>query len=289
MVDFALIGAAGYIAPKHLQAIKDVGGNLVAAVDPHDSVGIIDSYFPECSFFTEFERFDRHCEKLRRQGHGIDYVSICSPNYLHDAHCRFALRIGADAICEKPLVLHERNLDSLKDMEEEKGRNIYTILQLRLHPEISKFNLWKTKFPMRIAIEYVTPRGKWYDHSWKGDVKKSGGLATNIGIHLFDLSVSLFGKCKNVTAWTENNRLCKGFMELQSAKVYWELSAEMGRSPVRKFIINDQEIELSNGFKDLHTKSYEQILAGKGFGIEDVRESVRICEIIRKTQHDNYS
>ena len=263
MSRFALIGPAGYIAPRHMKAIKDVGGELVAALDPHDSVGVLDSYFPDCSFFTEFERFDRHCEKLRREGKGVNYVSICSPNYLHDAHMRFALRIGADAICEKPLVLNERNLDAIKALEEETGYRVWGVYQLRYHPEVRRMKDFVDLRPgtFDVEIDYRTPRGRWYAHSWKGNIEKSGGVETNIGCHLFDIVAYLFG----------------------IKEVDWNLSIEPGE-PKRLFKINGDPFDLNGGFNDLHTEVYRQILAGNGIGIEDVRESVRICETIRNTR-----
>jgi len=253
-MNFALIGAAGYVAPKHMEAIKNIGGNLIAAIDPQDSVGILDSYFPNCSFFTEFERFDRFCEKLRRNRENIDYVSICSPNYLHDAHCRFALRINANAVCEKPLVLKNKNLDALEDIESERGKRIYTILQLRLHHNAIKLKklISKTKGNFSVVVEYVAPRGLWYNYSWKGSVEKSGGLATNIGIHLFDFA---------------------------KASVKFHLST-VGE-PSKVFVVNDKNYDFSVNFTELHTNSYQNIVEGSGFGIEDVRPAVKLCEEIR--------
>ena len=277
---FALIGAAGYIAPRHLEAIKAVGGNLIAALDPHDSVGILDRYFPECHFFTEFERFDRFCDK-----HQIDYVSVCSPNYLHDAHCKFALRIGANVICEKPLVLTEENLDFLELMEEKSGKKIYAILQLRYHPSMKN-----KKFDGKneVKINYFTPRGYWYHYSWKGDLAKSGGLATNIGIHLFDLVLNKFG---NYTYYALND-LCSdpakeiiGEIYLINAKVDFKLSIKPNREPMRVFSINGEDYHFNNGFNELHTKCYEEILDGRGFGIEDVRPSIRLTESIRNAYY----
>lgn len=286
MANFILLGCAGYVAPKHLKAIKDCGGNLLAALDPHDSVGILDSFFPECKFFTEFERFDRHCSKLMRSDTPIDYVSIVSPNYLHDAHCRFALRLGAHAICEKPLVLKEKNLDQLKLIEEETNRKIYTILQLRLNPDLQyyKDNLDGEKH-YNCNVRYVTPRGSWYLYSWKGNVEKSGGIATNIGIHLFDLMTWLFGpscydldKCIFIDEQSEKH--IEGLVCLERAFVDFHLSIE-GKPERTLDFGNGNKIEFSNGFTDLHTKSYLEILSGNGFGLEEARESIRICEHIR--------
>lgn len=275
---FALIGAAGYVAPRHMKAIKDVGGELVAALDPHDSVGILDSYFPECSFFTEFERFDRHLEKLRRNGKGVNYVSICSPNYLHDAHCRFALRVGADAICEKPLVLNERNLDALRALEEETGRRVWGLYQLRFHPEVIKMRE-SVKSCHRVHIDYCTPRGRWYEYSWKADVQKSGGLATNIGCHLFDVMTFLFGQPLNSWVCSDKGGV-RGTIRFQDANVYYELSTVLGE-PKRLFTIDGEPFNLNGGFTDLHTEVYRQICEGNGIGLEDVRESVKLCEGIR--------
>lgn len=287
MRNFCLIGAAGFVAPRHMKAIKDCGGNLIAAIDPHDSVGVLDKYFPECKFFTEFERFDRHCSKLMRSNTPIDYVSICSPNYLHDAHIRFSLRLGAHAICEKPLVLKEKNLDQIKFLEEETNRKVYTILQLRLNPDLKylKENLVHDKF-YPCKINYVTPRGSWFDHSWKGNIEKSGGIATNIGIHLFDVSTWLFGSPlysleNGVRIFNAGSRFVEGTMSLDKGKIDFYLST-LGK-PERTLDLGDgHKLEFSNGFTDLHTKSYLEILSGNGFGLEEARESIRICEYIRK-------
>lgn len=263
-----MIGAAGYIAPRHLKAIKDVGGELIAAIDPHDSVGILDSYFPECKFFTEFERFERFCEKEIRN-HSIDYVSICSPNYLHDAHCRFALRIGADAICEKPLVLKERNLDALMELEEKTHQKVYSILQLRLSERISEIRKaieagWK-----EVIIDYWTPRGPWYKYSWKGNVGKSGGLATNIGIHLFDLIFSLFGQPIDHIGGNLDGDIMGNLLYPDDKFIHYFLSISTDHSAKRELIIHrnddqlaDDQFDLSKGFADLHTKSYQEILEG---------------------------
>lgn len=274
---FALIGAAGYIAPRHMKAIKDVGGELIAALDLHDSVGVLDSYFPDCSFFTELERFDRHLDKLRRQGNGVDYVSICSPNYLHDAHCRFALRLGADAVCEKPLVLNERNLDALLELEQETGRRVWGLYQLRYHPEVQRMADFVDIKPCfhEVSIDYRTPRGKWYTHSWKSDLAKSGGITTNIGCHLFDVCAYLFGKCKGGTCASP------GKLVFKHAIVGWRLTIEQGE-PCRHFDIDGELFDLNGGFTDLHTEVYRQILQGNGVGMEDVRESIKICEAVRK-------
>ena len=287
MSNFALIGAAGFVAPRHMKAIKDCGGNLVAALDPHDSVGILDSYFPECAFFTEFERFDRHCSKLMKTNNPIDYVSICSPNYLHDSHIRFALRLGSHAICEKPLVLKEKNLDQLKLVEEETGRKIYTILQLRLNPELQKIreNIDSEKC-YECDIRYITSRGSWYSYSWKGNVEKSGGIATNIGIHLFDLMTWLFGRPifndleAAIEIYQNDGKCVRGNICLGNSFINFHLSIK-GQMERSLSFEGGQKFEFSNGFTDLHTKSYLEILSGNGFGIEEARESIRICEYIR--------
>ncbi len=290
MKNFALIGAAGYIAPRHMQAIKAVGGNLVAALDKHDSVGILDSYFPDCDFFTEFERFDRHLDKLKRKGIKIDYVSICSPNYLHDSHIRFALRHGADAICEKPLVLNPWNIEALAEIENETGRKVYTILQLRLHPSIialrEKIKNGPKDKVYDVELTYITSRGNWYHHSWKGDVSKSGGIATNIGIHFFDMLIWVFGEVKesNVLELTESK--ASGQLKLDRASVSWRLSVDYedipdklkqeGKRTYRSLKLEGEEVEFSDGFGDLHTKSYEYILRGDGFGLDEARKSIEV-------------
>jgi UDP-N-acetyl-2-amino-2-deoxyglucuronate dehydrogenase len=281
MKRFILIGI-GYVSPKHMKAIKDNSGELIAALDPHDSVGILDSYFPDCHFFTEFERFDRHCSKLIDSGTKIDYVSIASPNYLHDAHCRFALRIGADAICEKPLVLKERNLDQLKTLEEKTNQKIYTILQLRLNKKLIELKneiLISSAF-QNILIEYITPRGRWYEHSWKGNFEKSGGIHYNIGIHLFDLVTWLLGPPTSFGIHKYSKNEVIGRLNFGNhASCNFHLSTE-GTKPKRSIVINNEEIEFSNGFTDLHTLSYQKILEGEGFGIEEARLSIRLCEKI---------
>jgi UDP-N-acetyl-2-amino-2-deoxyglucuronate dehydrogenase len=297
MKNFALTGVAGYIAPRHLQAIKDTGNNLVAAMDPHDSVGILDRYFPETSYFTEFERFDRHLEKLRRtkSPEKVDYISICSPNNLHDAHIRLALRVGADAICEKPLVLNPWNLDQLQEIEKETGKNVYTILQLRVHPALVaiKQELEKNKSDKKhsVVLTYITSRGPWYTFSWKGRNEISGGVATNIGIHFFDLLMWLFGDVqKNYLFLREPNK-SSGFIELQNANVQWYLSIDRqdlppeaiknGKSTHRSITIDGKELEFTEGFTDLHTKVYEKTLNGNGFGIETARPSIEAAYDIR--------
>lgn len=295
MKNFALIGAAGYIAPRHLQAIKATGNNLVAAMDKNDSVGILDSYFPDCDFFTEFERFDRHLDKLKRKGIKVDYVSICSPNYLHDSHIRFALRHGADAICEKPLVLNPWNIDALAEIEKETGKKVYTILQLRLHPSIialrEKIKNGSQDKTYDVDLTYITSRGHWYHHSWKGDISKSGGIATNIGIHFFDMLIWVFGSVKKneVTKMTEKK--AEGSLTLQRANVNWMLSVDAvdlpekekqeGKRTFRSLTLEGKEIEFSDGFTDLHTKSYQNILDGNGFGLSESLESIGIAHKLR--------
>ena len=297
MKNFALIGTAGYIAPRHLQAIRDTGNTLVAACDRSDSVGILDRYFADVDFFTEFERFDRHAEKLRRLGEEqrLHYVTICSPNYLHDAHIRFALRIGADAICEKPLVLNPWNLDALSELERESGRRVYTILQLRVHPALLALRERIAAAPPEqlheVELTYITSRGPWYDFSWKGDVHKSGGIATNIGIHFFDLLAWIFGPPRGMEVHCAEARRAAGYIELERARVRWFLSIERsdlpetvaaaGKSTFRSIRVDGREVEFSEGFTDLHTRLYEEILAGRGFGIAEARTSVEIAYQIR--------
>lgn len=295
MKNFALIGAAGFVAPRHMKAIKETGNQLVAAFDPKDSVGIIDSYFPNSDFFVEFERFDRHVDKLRRKGQQIDYVSICSPNYLHDAHTRFALRSGAHAICEKPLVLNPWNIDGLEEMARENARKVYNILQLRLHPSIialrEKVHAGKTDKKYDVDLAYITSRGRWYFISWKGDVHKAGGIATNIGIHFFDMLIWIFGPVqKNVVHAMDADRAA-GFLELENARVRWFLSvndaflpediARKGQRTYRSITVNGQELEFSGGFTDLHTLSYQDILNGGGFEADQARPSIETVYTIR--------
>jgi UDP-N-acetyl-2-amino-2-deoxyglucuronate dehydrogenase len=295
MTNFALIGAAGFIAPRHLKAIKETGGNLVAALDKHDNVGVLDSYFPNADFFTEFERFDRHLDKLKRKGEKVDYISICSPNYLHDSHIRFALRYGANAICEKPLVLNPWNLDALTELEAETGRKVFTILQLRLHPTIIALRERIQQGPADkvhdVALKYITSRGHWYQSSWKGDASKSGGIATNIGIHFFDMLIWIFGSVKSVEVSELNKDYAAGILGLERAKVRWELSinfehlpAEVkasGKRMYRSLTMEQEEIEFSEGFADLHTKSYLEILKGNGFGLKEAKPSIDVVYEIR--------
>lgn len=295
--NFALIGAAGYIAPQHMKAIKDTGNVLVATLDRSDSVGIMDSFFYDVAFFTEFERFDRHAEKLRRQAEEkrLHYVSICSPNYLHDAHIRFALRIGADAICEKPLVLNPWNLDALEEFEEETHKRIYTILQLRLHPAIlalrDKVHAPGTSHPYAIDLTYIASRGNWYAASWKGDPAKSGGIAVNIGIHFFDALLWIFGPVQKLEVHHADPRRMAGFLEFEQARVRWFLSVDhrdvpdkirrQGKATFRSITIDGEELEFSGGFTDLHTKMYREILSGRGQGIADARPSIDLVYRLR--------
>lgn len=295
---FALIGVGGFIAVRHLKAIKETGNILVASYDPKDSVGIIDSYFPESDFFIEFERFDRHIDKLRRQGNKVDYISICSPNYLHDSHIRFALRSQANAICEKPLVLNPWNVDALAEIEKESGKKISTILQLRLHPSViklkEKIDNLKTNQKLDVTLTYITSRGKWYHISWKGNVEKSGGIATNIGIHFFDMLTWIFGDVENNIVHISQRDKAAGYLELKKARVKWFLSIDFndlpdnikqqGKRTYRSLLLNNEEFEFSEGFTDLHTKSYEEILKGNGFGLEDTRKAIEIVYQIRNAQ-----
>jgi UDP-N-acetyl-2-amino-2-deoxyglucuronate dehydrogenase len=298
MKNFAITGVAGYIAPRHLQAIKETNNNLIAAVDPHDSVGILDKYFPNVSFFTEFERFDRHLEKLRRKSEDrhVHYLTICSPNNLHDAHIRLALRIGADAICEKPLVLNPWNLDALQELENETGKKVYTILQLRVHPSLielkNKIASRKNDKKYEVDLTYITSRGVWYDFSWKGVIEKSGGIATNIGIHFFDLLIWLFGDVQANDVHLLDKKRASGFIELQNANVKWFLSIDkndlpieevnIGKPTYRSINVDGEDIKFSEGFTDLHTKVYEETLKGNGFGIEDARPSIKLVHDIRQ-------
>lgn len=295
--NFAITGVAGYIAPRHLKAIKDTGNTLVAAVDPNDSVGIIDSFFDNVRFFTEFERFDRHIDKLRRQDRGqqIDYVSICSPNYLHDAHARFALRVGADVICEKPVVLNPWNIDALQELERESGKHIYTVLQLRLLPSLlalkEKLQNQISGTKKDIRLTYITSRGHWYLVSWKGQIERSGGLTTNIGIHFFDLLIWLFGDVQYSEVHISQPTKTGGFLELKNARVRWLLSIDKtdlpeetrkkNKTTFRSITIDGEELEFSEGFTDLHTTVYKEVLAGRGFTLDDARPSVTLAHQIR--------
>jgi UDP-N-acetyl-2-amino-2-deoxyglucuronate dehydrogenase len=297
MKNFAMIGAAGYIAPRHMKAIKDTGNELVAALDVNDSVGIIDSYFPDADFFTEFERFDRHIDKLRRANSDrkVDYVSICSPNYLHDSHMRFALRSGADAICEKPLVLNPWNIDGLQELERDTGRKVNTILQLRLHPAIialrDKVKNGAQDHKYEVDLTYITSRGHWYLQSWKGDTKKSGGIATNIGVHFYDMLHFIFGDLQQNVVHYSSDTKAAGYLEYAQARVRWFLSIDVndvpadvratGQRTYRSITCEGDEIEFSGGFTDLHTRSYEEILKGNGFGLEENRVAIETVATIR--------
>ena len=296
MKNFALIGAGGYIAPRHMKAIKDTGNNLVAALDKNDSVGILDSYFPEADFFTEFERFDRHLEKLKRLGTKIDYVSVCSPNYLHDAHIRFGLRIGADVICEKPIVLNPWNIDALEEIEKETGGRVFTILQLRLHPAIialkQKIDAAPAGKKYTVDLQYITSRGHWYHTSWKGDITKSGGIATNIGVHFFDMLMWVFGEVKENNVTQHTTTTASGNLELEKATVNWMLSIDVntlpaevrvaGKRTFRTLTIDGDAFEFSEGFTELHTQSYHDIMAGKGFPMSESKRAIELVHKIRQ-------
>ena len=300
--NFALIGAAGYIAPRHMKAIADTNNELVACLDKNDSIGIIDSYFPQASFFTEFERFDRFVDKWRRDsGNKIDYVSICSPNYLHDSHIRFALKSGANAICEKPLVLNPHNIDQLKIIEEETGQKVYNILQLRLHPSIIALKQKVTKElasnPDKvydIDLSYLTSRGKWYFVSWKGDIAKSGGIASNIGVHFYDMLCWIFGEVEASEVHIKTADTNAGSFKLKHATVRWFLSVNydyipqevkaQGQRTYRSITVDGEELEFSGGFTDLHTRSYEEILKGNGFSLDEAYTSIEIVSKIRQAE-----
>lgn len=300
MKNFGLIGVAGFIAPRHLKAILETGNKLIASTDPNDSVGVLDSFFPEALYFKEIERFDRHLEKLRRKGEGerVHFISICSPNYLHDAHIRLALRLHCDVICEKPIVINPWNLDALKELEEEYKRKVYTILQLRVHPNILKLKekIEKENFKRKynIILTYITPRGPWYQISWKGDEEKSGGLAMNIGVHFFDLLLWLFGREEKIEVHCFDKNKISGFLELERARVSYFLSIDRkdmpeeelkkGKRSFRSMKIEGEEFEFSEGFTDLHTLLYEKILKGDGFGIEDAKPSIELVYKVRKTE-----
>ncbi|MDR0971325.1 MAG: Gfo/Idh/MocA family oxidoreductase [Bacteroidales bacterium] len=298
MKNFGIIGVAGYIAPRHLKAIKDTNNNLIVALDKSDTVGIMDSYFPMCSFYTEFERFDRFVEKIKHTDRKLDYVSVCTPNYLHDSHIRFGLRVNADVICEKPLVLNPWNIDALQIIEKETSKKVNTILQLRLHPAIIQ---WKNKIDSApkdkiydVDLTYITSRGTWYYTSWKGNVEKSGGVATNIGVHFYDMLSWIFGKVKkNIVHISQHDRV-GGFLEFEKARVRYFLSINQetlpleaknqGKRTYRKIEVDNEEIEFSEGFTELHTKSYEKILKGEGFSLEDARRCIEIVHDIRNQQ-----
>jgi UDP-N-acetyl-2-amino-2-deoxyglucuronate dehydrogenase len=297
--NFAMTGAAGFVAPRHLKAIKDTGNRLVAAADPHDAVGVLDRYWFNVRFFTEIERFDRHLEKLHRGPveDRVDYVSICSPNYLHDAHIRMALRAGSDAICEKPIVINPWNLDALQDVEARTGRRVYTVLQLRLHPDLvalrDRLREESPTAPHQVTLTYVTARGPWYDVSWKGREDRSGGLVTNIGVHFFDLLIWLFGPMRESELHARADKRMAGFVGLERAEVTWFLSADAAdlpfepvpgaRTTFRSITVDGQEVEFSEGFTDLHTRVYEEVLAGRGFGIDEARPSIELTSAMRRS------
>jgi UDP-N-acetyl-2-amino-2-deoxyglucuronate dehydrogenase len=290
MKRFAIIGVAGYVAPRHLKSIRDVGGELVAAMDKSDSVGVLDQYFPDAAFFTEFERFERYLAKLKQEGKGIDYFVVCTPNYLHDSHCRFGMRMGADVICEKPLVLNPHNLEGLKTVEEETGRKVFTILQLRLHPELIQLKARIDAAPEvfhEVNLKYITPRGKWYQYSWKGDVSKSGGLATNIGIHLFDLLTWLFGDVIDLRKDIDQPQKMSGELQLAKAKVNWHLSTDKADLPegssisYRSLLIDGEQISLDYNFNDLHKETYQSILSGNGFLLNENRPAIELIAHLR--------
>lgn len=295
MKNFAIIGAGGYIAPRHMKAIKDTGNTLIAALDKHDSVGIMDSYFPDADFFTEFERFDRHLEKLKRLGNKTDFVSVCSPNYLHDAHIRFGLRIGANVICEKPVVLNPWNIEALMEIEKETGGEVFTILQLRLHPAIialrEKIAAAPADKKYTVNLQYITSRGHWYHTSWKGDMEKSGGIATNIGVHFFDMLLWVFGAVKQNRVTEHTAQTASGQLELERANVNWMLSIDAntlpdeakaaGKRTFRTLTIDGEGFEFSDGFTELHTKSYEEILKGNGFRIKETKAAIELVHQIR--------
>lgn len=300
MKNFAITGVAGYIAPRHLQAIQATGNRVVAACDPHDAVGLLDRYSFDVRYFPEFERFDRHVEKLRRgpEENRVHYVTICSPNYLHDAHIRLALRVGADAICEKPLVINPWNLDALEELEHESGRRVATILQLRLHPQLlalrEKLHRETKSARHEVELSYVTTRGRWYDVSWKGVEERSGGVAMNIGIHFFDMLLWLFGPVHEIAVHHRDPRRMAGALELERARVRWFLSTETADLPFkpepgkrtthRSITVDGAEVEFSEGFTDLHTRAYEEILAGRAFGIRDARASIELVSRLRKAE-----
>jgi UDP-N-acetyl-2-amino-2-deoxyglucuronate dehydrogenase len=293
--NFAITGVAGFVAPRHLNAICATGNRIVAATDPHDAVGVLDRYSFDVRFFTEFERFDRHLEKLRRGAadQRVDFVSICSPNYLHDAHIRLALRVGADAICEKPLVINPWNLDALEELERETGRRVNTILPLRVHPQLNalKERLATTRARHDVSLTYVTSRGHWYDVSWKGSPERSGGVATNIGVHFFDLLLWLFGTVVECDVHRADPTRMAGHLELERATVRWFLSTDRAdlpfvaqpgsRTTYRSIVVDGEEVEFTDGFADLHTRVYEETLAGRGFGIVDARPSIELAYRIR--------
>ena len=300
--NFAVTGVAGFVAPRHLKAIHDTGNRVVAAVDPHDAVGLLDRFGFDVRFFTEFERFDRHLDKLRRgpEADRVHYMSVCSPNYLHDAHIRTALRVGADVICEKPLVINPWNLEGLQELEHETGRRVYTVLQLRLHPALVAFRERLTASPPKrhtVQLSYLTARGRWYNVSWKGVDERSGGIVINIGIHFFDLLVWLFGPVERAEVHLREGKRAAGTLALANADVQWYLSAEVadlpftpapgGKTTFRSIVVDGEQLEFSEGFTDLHTRVYQEVLDGRGFGIDDARPSIELSHRIRQAPVTN--
>lgn len=299
--NFAVIGAAGYIAPRHLKAIKETGNRIIAVLDPHDSVGLLDQYSYSIDYFSETERFERYLQRLRsiHSQDQVNWVSVCSPNYLHDSHCRLAMEVGADVICEKPLVINPWNLDMLEEMEQRYERRVFTVLQLRLHPELLKLRdrLFCTNGQDTVhdvTLRYITPRGHWYHESWKGDEEKSGGLVTNIGVHLFDMLIWLFGTPQQLSIAYIGDKTLKGHLEMEHARVNWLLSIdknqwtneeEVARKPIRTFVVDGVTTNFSDGFTDLHTKVYEETLKGNGFGIADARLAIELTHRIREIIH----
>lgn len=295
---FALIGAAGYVAPRHMKAIQDTGNDLIAALDKHDSVGVIDSYFPDAAFFVEYERFDRHLEKIKRKGTALHYISVCSPNYLHDAHIRFGLRHGADVICEKPLVLNPWNLDALEEMAAETEQSVFNILQLRLHPSVQELRQRVQRAPIDtkfdVDLTYITSRGNWYYASWKGEPAKSGGIATNIGVHFYDMLQWIFGRVQDNVVHIHTHDRAAGYLEFERARVRWFLSInaealpkevkQAGGRTFRALTIEGEAFEFSGGFTDLHTQSYQDILDGQGFPLHEARPAIEIVHSIRHQQ-----
>ena len=297
-MDFALIGAAGFVGVRHMRAIAETGQRLVAALDPRDSVGVLDQHFPDAHFFVEFERFDRHLDKLRRKGEPVSFVSVCSPNYLHDSHIRFGLRSGANVICEKPVVLNPWNIDALADLEDETGKRVFNVLQLRLHPAIralkERYAAGTARDKHLVDLAYITSRGRWYHVSWKGDLQKSGGIATNIGVHFFDMLQWVFGRVLSCSVHVATADTAAGYLELERARVRWFLSIDeqtlpaevraKGQRTYRAITIDEEAVEFSEGFTDLHTATYRDILAGGGFGLNDARPSIELVQRIRGAQ-----
>lgn len=294
-LDFALIGASGFVGVRHMRAIAETGNRLVAALDPNDSVGILDQHFPDAHFFVEFERFDRHIDKLRRKGKPLSFVSVCSPNYLHDSHIRFGLRSGADVICEKPVVLNPWNIDALEDLEDETGKRVFNVLQLRLHPAIGalkeRYGSAGDGKKHEVDLAYITSRGRWYHVSWKGDLQKSGGIATNIGVHFFDMLQWVFGRVLDCTVHQCTPETAAGYLELERARVRWFMSIDASTLPVeqrekgqrtyRSITVDGNAVEFSEGFTDLHTATYRDVLSGGGFRLSEARPAIELVHRIR--------